>query len=57
MNLHTGTRSREAPLLFICIIWFYIAGLIGFLDAAIMVLTGITSIGAILAPKRELLKL
>ena len=36
---------------------FYIAGLIGFIGLALMILTGMTSIGAILAQKWELLKL
>jgi DMSO/TMAO reductase YedYZ heme-binding membrane subunit len=35
---------------------FYICGLIGFIGLAIMILTGITSIGDILAKKWELLK-
>ena len=36
---------------------FYIGGLVGFLGLAIMILTGMTSIGGILAQKWELLKL
>ncbi len=36
---------------------FYIAGLISFLGLAMMILTGVTSIGDILALKLELIKL
>jgi hypothetical protein len=38
------------------IICFYIGGLISFIGPAVMILTGMTSIGAILAQKWELLK-
>ncbi len=36
---------------------FYVGGLISFIGLAIMILTGMTSIGAILAQKWELIKL